>query len=64
MRGYIKPLSPSCARDDHDEDDHDEDDTRDHSILPRKPLDIQREGTSFLREISVCVKQLKEHFVT
>ena len=55
VRGYIKPLSPSCARDD---------DTRDHSILPRKPLDIQREGTSFLREFSVCVIQLKEHIVT
>ena len=56
VRGYIKPLSPSCARED--------DDTGNHSILPRKTLDIQREGTSFLREIPVCVKQLKEHIVT
>ena len=54
VRGYIKPLSPSCARDE----------ARDHTILPCQTLDIQREGTSFLREISVCVKQLKEHIVT
>ena len=53
-RGYIKPLTPSCVRDD----------ARNHSILPRKTLDVQREGTSFLREICVCVKQLKEHFAT
>ena len=54
VRGYIKPLTPSCVRDD----------ARNHSILPRKTLDIQREGTSVLREISGCVKQLKEHIVT
>ena len=28
--------------------------------FPQRALDIQRESSSFLREISVCVKQLKE----
>ena len=53
-RGYIKPLTPSCVGDA----------PRNLFISPLRALDIQRESSSFHREIFVCVKQLKEHFVT
>ena len=53
-RGYIKPLTPS----------YENDAPRNLFISPHRTLDIERESYSFLREICVCVIQLKEHLVT